>query len=209
VRVRIAILIALLFLGGCTYLGRRGRDFLDQFRVSVGAGTAIGVRGSAVGVVDTGLMVGVKPNLSAIGWRYGRGFLANTKDGRIYADQAQIIKATHVRDLNYGTADYAHARNSVAVLPALLTWTDASPPGYEWKVPEEGNVFKEQHWIWSKEAVRNDRYAQIHAFDIEFDFALGVYVETGYSPGETLDFLLGIFGIDIAKDDHRIGKKKK
>ena len=207
-RIRIALLVALLFFGGCTYLGRRGLDFLDQFRVSVGAGTAIGVRGSAVGAGDTGLMVGIKPNLGALGWRYGRGFIFNSDDGRFYADQAQIIKATHVRDLAYATGDYEHARNSAALLPALFTWTDATPSGYEWKVPEDGNEFKESHWVWSKEAVTNDRYAQIHAFDIEFDVALGVYVESGYSPGETLDFLLGIFGIDIAKDDHRVGGKK-
>ena len=114
-----------------------------------------------------------------------------------------------MRDLNYGTSDYAHARNSAALLPAIFTWTDATPDGYEWKVPEDGNLFEESHWIWSGEAIRNDRYAQIHAFDFEFDVALVVYVESGYSPGETLDFLLGIFGIDIAKDDGRIAGKKK
>ena len=78
-----------------------------------------------------------------------------------------------------------------------------------WDVPEEGNAFVERRWIWSGKAIRNDRWAQIHAFDIEFDIAAGVYLETGYSPGETLDFLLGIFGIDIAKDDGRIRGKKK
>ena len=46
-----------------------------------------------------------------------------------------------------------------------------------------------------------DRFAQVHAFDIEVSAALFLYVDVGYSPGETLDFLLGIFGIDIAKDD--------
>ena len=206
--IRIVLLLALLFSGGCTYFGRRGLDFLDQFRVSVGVGTTVGVRGSAAGVVDTGLMVGVKPNLSTLGWRYGRGFLLSAKDPRFYADQAEIIKTTHVRDLNYGTGDYAHARNSVALLPAVFTWTDASPTGYDWNVPEDSDEFKERHWIWSGEALKNDRYAQIHAFDFETDIALGVYVESGYSPGETLDFLLGIIGIDIAKDDDRIGGEK-
>ena len=181
---------------------------MDQFRIAVGAGTTVGVRGSAAGAIDTGLMVGVKPNLSALGWRYGRGFLLNAKDTRYYADQAEIIKTTHVRDLNYGTGDYGHARNSVALLPALFTWTDASPTGYEWNVPAASDEFKESHWIWSAEAFKNDRYAQIHAFDFETGIALGVYIETGYSPGETLDFLLGIIGIDIAKDDDRIGGEK-
>ncbi len=30
-----------------------------------------------------------------------------------------------------------------------------------------------------------------------------VYVDTGYSPGELLDFLLGLLTIDIAADDGR------
>ena len=36
-RIRIALVAALLCFGGCTYMGRRGADFLDQFRISVGA----------------------------------------------------------------------------------------------------------------------------------------------------------------------------
>ena len=27
------------------------------------------------------------------------------------------------------------------------------------------------------------------------------YIDIGFSPGETLDFLLGFFGIDLAQDD--------
>ena len=91
----------------------------------------------------------------------------------------------------------------------VQSMTDASPTKYEWEVPEDGNTFKESHWIWSAHAVKNDRFAQIHAFDVEFDVAIGIYLDTGYSPGETLDFLLGIFGIDIAMDDDRIGGEKK
>ena len=208
VLTRVVLLLALLLSGGCTYFGRRGLDFLDQFRVAVGVGTTVGVRGSAAGAIDSGLMVGVKPNLSALGWRYGQPFLFNANDPRFYADQAEIIKTTHVRDLRYGTGDYAHARNSIALLPAVLTWTDASPTGYDWDVPVTSDEFKERHWIWSGHALKNDRYAQIHAFDFEADIALGVYVESGYSPGETLDFLLGLIGIDIAKDDDRIGGEK-
>jgi hypothetical protein len=65
--VRVAVLLSLLSTTSCAYLGRRGLDFLDQFRVSAGAGTTIGVRGRALGVVDTGLMVGVKPNATSLG----------------------------------------------------------------------------------------------------------------------------------------------
>jgi hypothetical protein len=201
-------LALLLLAGSCRYLGDRGMDFLDMFRVSAGVGSTVGVRGRALGVVDTGLMVGVKPNLSALGWRYGKPLYFNQEDGGFDGDQAEIIKATSVRNLRWGEGSYESARTSAALLPALLTWTDASPEAYEWTVPEEDAEFREQYWIWSRETTRHNRYAQIHAFDVEVDVGLGVYVETGFSFGEALDFVLGIFGIDIAKDDGRLAKKK-
>jgi hypothetical protein len=204
----VSLLLLLLSASSCRYLGDRGLDFLDMFRVSAGVGTTVGVRGRALGVVDTGLMVGVKPNISALGWRYGKPLYFDQSDGRFDADQAEIIKATSVRNLRWGQGSYESARTSAALLPAVFTWTDATPTGYEWTVPEEGGEFEERHWIWSPETTRNNRYTQIHAFDVEVDVGLGVYVEAGFSPGEALDFLLGIFGIDIAKDDGRLAKKK-
>jgi hypothetical protein len=204
----VLLLLVLLSASSCRYLGDRGLDFLDMYRISVGAGTTVGVRGRALGVVDTGLMVGVKPNVSAIGWRYGKPLYFDKHDSRMDGDQAEIIKATSVRNLKWQEGSYESARTSAALLPALFTWTDASPDGYEWTVPEEGNEFKDQHWIWSRETSRNNRYAQIHAFDIEVDIGLGIYVENGFSIGEALDFLLGFFGIDIAKDDGRLAGKK-
>ena len=205
---RLAFLLALLSAASCRYLGDRGLDFLDMFRVSAGVGTTVGVRGRALGVVDTGLMVGVKPNVSALGWRYGKPLYFDQNDGRLDGDQAEVIKATSVRNLAWGKGSYESARTSAALLPGLFTWTDASTDGYAWTVPEEGNEFKEKHWIWSRETTRNNRYAQIHAFDIEVDIGLGIYVESGFSIGEALDFLLGIVGIDIAKDDGRLAGKK-
>jgi len=204
----VALLLALLSAASCRYLGDRGMDFLDMYRVSAGVGTTVGVRARALGVVDTGLMVGVKPNLSALGWRYGKPLYFDQSDVRMDGDQAEIVKATSVRNLTWGEGSYESARTSAALLPALFTWTDASPAEYAWTVPEEGNEFKEQHWIWSPETTANNRYAQIHAFDIEVDVGLGVYIESGFSIGEALDFLLGFLGIDIAKDDGRLAMKK-
>jgi hypothetical protein len=199
----------ILVLPSCRYLRNRGADFLDQFRVSVGAGSVIGVRGCALGVVDTGIMVGVKPRASALGWRYGTPLFFNHADSRIDADQAELIRATSMTGLDYGAGTYRSARTSVAILPAIFTRTDATPKGYEWVVPEEGDKFRDQRWIWNRETGRHNRYAQIHAFDIEGEVGIFGYFDAGYSPGELVDFLLGIVGIDIAKDDDRWGKKKE
>jgi hypothetical protein len=199
-----ALLLPLLFLCSCTYLGNRGRDLVDPFRVSVGAGTAVGVRGSALGLVDSGLMVGVKPNASSLGLRYGRlRYLG--KDATFDADQAEIIRYTSIVEFDYGNGSYDSASTGSAVLPFLFTWSDSPPRDYEWTVPEEGETFRELNWIWSAETTRNNRYAQIHAFDIEVDLGLVVYGEWGFSPGEVVDFFLGILTIDIAMDDDRTG----
>lgn len=206
---RVLLLVFLISIASCKYLGARALDFVDQFRGSVGAGSTVGVRGRALGLVDTGLMIGVKPHAGALGLRYGKPLYFDQNDGRFDGDQAEIVKATSIVDASYGTGEYKSARTSIAVLPALLTWTDSTPTGYEWTVPEEGDRFEEQHWIWSGETTRNNRYAQIHAFDVELDVAIGIYVETGFSIGETLDFLLGIFTIDIAADDDRVYGKEE
>lgn len=189
-----------LSLPSCRYLGNRAADFLDQFRGAVGVGTVAGVRARAVGVVDTGIMMGVKPRAAALGWRYGTP-LAFRPDRRADADQAEIFRTTSIDGLDYAAGSYRSARTSAAVLPAVFTWTDATPTRYEWLVPGEGEDFDDRHWIWSRESRRQNRHARIHAFDVEAEVGLFVYLDAGFSPGECLDFLLGFLGIDIAKDD--------
>ena len=46
-------LLALALLPSCSYLADRSRDFLDQFRLATGLGTVVGLRGEALGLVDT------------------------------------------------------------------------------------------------------------------------------------------------------------
>jgi hypothetical protein len=191
----------LLLLASCRYVGNRAADFLDQFRGAVGVGTTIGVRARAVGAFDTGLMLGVKPRPAALGWRYGTPLYFSEKEHRSDADQAEIIRTTSIDGLDYAAGTYRSARTSAALLPGIFTWTDATPRGYEWLVPESGDDFRDRSWLWSWEARKSNRYARIHAFDIEAEAALLLYVDVGWSPGEFLDFLLGFFLIDIAKDD--------
>jgi len=201
------LLLACLSPSGCRYLRNRSIDFIDQFHLTVGAGTVVGVRTKAVGVVDTGIMGGIKPNATSLGWRYGKITRFNTHDGRYDSDAVQIIKANSVLDFDYGDGSYRSARDSWAILPAVFTWTDSSPEGYDWEVPEEGEEYPNRHWLWSDNARDTNGYAQVHAFDIEAEVALGIYISSGFSPGETVDFILGFFGIDIAKDDTRLDAK--
>ena len=194
---------------GCGYLVDRGADFLDQYRIAVGAGSVGGVRGRARGRVDSGLMCGIKPHAAALGWKYGTPLYFHEADGRIYADQAEIFRATSITDLDYAHGRYASARTSFALLPGVFTWTDASPLDYSWEVPDEGLDYEDSHWLWSAETFRDNRWAQIHAFDVELEVGLFVYVDAGWSPGELLDFLLGLVTIDIAGDDGRFGEPRR
>lgn len=197
-----ALLLAFL-LAGCQYLKDRAADFLDPYRIGVGVGTAVGVRTRQLGLVDTGLMIGVKPRATSLGWRYGTPAILMDGDPRIDADQAEVIKTTSLIGLDYAHGSYQSARNSAALLPGLLSWVDATPAGSEWVVPETGDLFADRHWLWSATAFGEDRYQQVHAFDLEGEIALLAYYDVGFSPGEVVDFLLGWFLLDIAKDDGR------
>lgn len=194
-------------LGSChtasQYVGDRGLDFLDQYRIAVGAGTVVGVRSKAGGLYDTGLMIGVKPKATALGWRYGAPLFFDRNDLRLDANQAQVVTTSHAVGLRIDDGSYVSAWNSFALLPGLFTWADSSPTDFEWEVPEKGVDFKDSYWLWSGQTFQDNRYAQIHAFDLEFEVGLGVYFDVGFSPGEALDFWLGLLLIDIANDDDR------
>lgn len=205
-RNHVALAVAALapLLSSCQYFKDRGTDLVDPVRLSVGAGSVAGVRGRALGAVDTGLMMGVKPHMAALGVKYGTLLYFNDSDERIDADQAEIIKTTSIIDMQYADGAYFSARNSAAVLPAVFTWTDSTPLGMGWEVPDEGNEFDDRHWLWSGEGFRDNRYAQVHAFDVEAEIGLVVYLDAGLSPGEILDLVLGLFTIDISRDDGRL-----
>ena len=197
-------LCATLTLGACKYAGDRLMDFTDQYRVVVGAGTVGGVRFKSGGTLESGVMFGLKPKATALGWRYGSPMFFDQSDGRMDADQAEIFRTTSVTDLDYGTGSYRSAKESLAVVPALLTWSDSTPREIAWEVPDEGEDYEDRSWIWSRDGFRDGRYEQIHAFDFEFEAGLFLYIDSGFSPGELVDFLLGIFLIDIARDDGRL-----
>ena len=201
---RLLLPVALLVLSSCQYVGDRAMDFADQFRATAGAGVTVGLWGRKLGLFDTGLMIGLKPRATALGWKYGIPLWTDLSDNLVDGDQVAIVKGTHIYGLDYGKGSYDSAWTSVAVLPGILSWGDSTPDDYEWVVPEEGDVYDDQYWIWSEKGFEQNRFAQIHAFDIEMEAAFVLYLSGGYSPGETVDFLLGLILIDIAGDDGRL-----
>ena len=203
--MRLAVLFAAVALtSSCKAAANRGADFLDQFKFVVGVTSGGGARVNAAGLVHTGLNIGIKPDGTSWGWKYGsyKRVDTPTADVTFDADQAWLVRTMTVSRLNYAAGSYAWGMDSFFLLPALFSRVDAAPAeAIHWYVPEEGVRIKERNWIWSREARRDARAAQIHAFDIELELGLFGYIDMGYSPGETLDFLLGFFGIDLAQDD--------
>ena len=47
----------------------------------------------------------------------------------------------------------------------------------------------------------SERLRPIHWLDVEADWGFGIGLRTRVSPGQTLDFVLGWFGLDIGEDD--------
>ncbi len=203
----VELLLALnlaLVLPSCGYLVNRGLDFTDQFRVVVGASSGGGIRWSAWGLVHTGVNFGIEPHSTALGWKYGRPRLLSGPGGYFMfdADQAWVIETVTLVDCAYTRGDYAMGRSSFALAPAAFTWVDSADGNdLAWLLPAHGVELDRQHYLWTADTWRNNRYAMIHAFDNELEIGAIGYLDLGWSPGETVDFLLGIFTIDLAGDD--------
>ena len=131
---------------------------------------------------------------------------SSTSDSiRLEVDQTYVVVTSTLENWDMSSNEYKLARSSSGVLPAFISWVDTTYRDEDrWYVPEEGVELTGEAYIWSGETWRNNRYAMIHAFDVELEIGALLYVDTGWSPGETLDFLLGIFVIDLANDDGRI-----
>lgn len=203
-----ALLIAFIAsFQSCAYLTDRGMDFLDQYRGAVGVGTGGGARVCALGLINTGLLFGAKPQASSLGWKYGRPLIVTgtARPTGVEMDQVYLVISTSYENWDYASHDYKLSRQSFFLLPALFSWVDTTYRDEDiWYVPEEGVELEGRYYLWTGTAWRRNRYAMIHAFDVEFEIAILAYLELGFSPGEALDFWLGILTIDIAKDDGRI-----
>lgn len=198
-------IVAGLALGACNGPANAGRDLLDPWRASVGLSSGVGVRANWAGLVHTGLNLGIKPHGSALGVKYGEIYGFQLADSNYEADPSSVYVTKSTFDGNFGSGSYKLVRESYALFPALLSWVDSAPAdAVEWRVPEEGAELDGLEWIWSSAALERSRFGAVHAFDAEVEVSLFLYVDLGISPGEIVDFFLGVLtGLDIALDDGR------
>lgn len=200
------LLFVLVGLPACNGPAAAARDFIDPYKIAVGAGSGAGVRGASLGLVETGLSFGVKPNAGALGLRYGRFYTVSpdAQGAHFNSDQSLIYKTDQLVDADFASGSFVLGRRSLALLPAVFTWVDsADKTRREWDVPDEGVDLAGEHYLWSARTWRNERYAMVHAFDIEAEIMILAYIEVGFSIGEWADFWTSLVGFDLAGDDDR------
>ena len=194
------VIVALaLTMTSCSYLGNRGRDFIEIFRLQGGFGRGLGVTARAAGLLDIGLNApGQFPHGSGLGLVYGDVYFLS---GGV--EDIDFMRGIHDEQLgvNHSTGEYFQSHKCWAILPAVWSRVDTFAPN-DFPASDDTADWLEGPMLWSKEALDKNPWAHVHAFDAE----LGLYLllingKAGVSPGETVDFLLGIVGIDIAGDD--------
>lgn len=183
----------------CNYFSNRTRDFFEVFRAQGGFGRGLGATARAAGVLDIGLNTpGAFPHSSGVGLVYGDPYFLS--GDKIDVDFMRLFHDETI-GVVYGGGDYEHSHKCWALLPAAFARVDRiDAPDFPESADHED--WLEGPMLWSEAALELDPWAHVHAFDAEVGlYLLLVNAKVGLSPGEAVDFLLGLFGVDIAQDD--------
>lgn len=174
--MRVSLSLLLLAGTGCGYMSRRGEDFLDVWKLEGHFSALPGAWVQAGPVVHTGL-----------GWSGGwvssrAGFRYNTlspEGGRWVESGANVHGAGPTEAYYFFVHISYDSGASKHSCFALL------PP------------------LLNREGVHRN---WIHDFDLEAAVVPFLGLSVGFSLGEFVDFLLGWFGIDLARDDTEDGR---
>jgi hypothetical protein len=174
-----APLLFLALLSGCSWLGERGRDLGDIVRAEGAVGVGLQAGVNAGELLHLGF--GSSRRWSA-GWAYGIGTAERrTEDHLPLSFVYSLIEpeAEALHSLKLGKKNDILKHRCPAVAPCTL---------------QEGSIRKPTMQFWSLEVNV---------------MALAVGLELGVNPGEFVDFLLGLFGFDIAGDDDPDGRARR
>jgi hypothetical protein len=188
---RLLPLVLALPLAGCGYLKNRAHDFGDLWRVNVETG-ALGLEAD----VKVGELAHVGVGQKGFS-RYGTTYLIEQES----KDWAEIH------------------------LPVSLFFAFGKEPFALHYVYALGDTRSTFVWWWNPYVSAQDRCflllpplteqksarrTTLHAFDLEASaFVLVFGLEVGFSLGEFVDFVLGLFAVDIAGDDTPEGRAKR
>lgn len=185
------LVLLVLPLCGCTYFQNRAADFGDMWRLNAEIG-ALGLEAD----VKLGELAHIGVGMKGFS-RHGTTYLIDQES----KDWAEIY------------------------LPVSLVYAFGKEPFALHYVYALGDTRSVYVWWWNPYVAAQDRCFMLlpplteqhssrrtllHAFDVEVSaFVLVFGIEIGFSLGEFVDFLLGLFTIDIAGDDTPEGRAKR
>lgn len=174
-----------------SYLGKRGRDFLQTFKFGVGYGLFVQADVEATILAHLGVgvamnqLVGIS-NGEAKSWLdYVEGFPVTNIDGAMKGEwRRALCFHTHSPDFEFISFSEPTPVHTCLLSPLFLTLEST----------DDGNRFGM--------ALSNDAFPPIRWADLEAGATVApVAIRVGFSPGETVDFIAGWFGFDPAGDD--------
>jgi len=164
---------------GCAWLGARGRDLGDVVRVEGSVGVGLQAHANAGELLHLGF--GSSRRWSA-GWAYGIPTNERRVEDHLPLSFVQSLMepdAAALHSLKIGGKDDYAKHRCYAVAPCTF---------------DSGSIRKPTMQFW----------------DIEAGFMLlAVGAEIGFNPAELVDFILGVFGLDIADDDTEEGRARR
>jgi hypothetical protein len=175
----IAAIAALLALSGCGYLSDRGRDFGDIWRLEASVGAGLQANVNAGEFAHLG--VGSSRRWSG-GWAYGLATSERRSEDHFPLAYAWSILEPEVQGLHFlriGDEAPRPQHRCAVVCPGVLSGGSLRKPPMQYWNLEIGVM------------------------------ALVVGVDVGFNPAEFLDFLLGIFVIDLGDDDEPEGRARR
>ncbi|HZN62230.1 MAG TPA: hypothetical protein VFC90_07470 [Planctomycetota bacterium] len=172
-------LVLVLLMPGCAYLGSRARDLGDIVRVEGSIGTGLQANITTTEILHLGLG---SSRRWAGGWAYG----IPTAERRV----EDHLPLSYLASLADPDTVSLHALRIGDDPQNLLHRCNLVSPFAN----SLGTIRKPSMQFW----------------DIEIGvMALVIGVEAGFNPAEALDFVLGIFGIDIAADDDEADRESR
>lgn len=172
--------VALLFVscsGACGYLRDRAHDLLDPFRVDVGYG------------------LGLYADVRATDWLAAGAGLHRMHTAGLHG---RFVGSSTIGQAGLPLMMAGEAKSAMA---PLLGGTSR----FDWRrdvVPGQILVFPMMHTGRTGMSAWSLAERDVRVADVGASLTVGVVgVSVGFSPGEVLDLLLGVVGIDLAGDD--------
>lgn len=175
-RARALATSLLLPLCGCSYLENRANDLFDVFSVRVGTGPGLYAGARVTDFTATGL-----------GYRMLR------------------MAGTHGR-FGFGDADVSSMAVAILVQDGFQPWDAAPLLGDPSRRDPPAHLGAQYLFFLPRDELHCGTYSierrGLRVADVNASVAVGwVGLDVGFSPGELLDLLFGLAGIDLAGDD--------